>query len=142
MFDLSPLKVLVVLVVALVLLGPDKVPQFARQLGAAWTTLRRWHQRIEEEVRSTVPDLPSTQEIARAVRSPASFLESLAAMEPDRPGREPTAASDPGAAGAAPTWPAPGGRHLADGARAATRRSGGPTGPGPGVTVPDDPGMN
>jgi len=75
---ISPLKVLIVLVVALLLLGPDKVPQAARQIGAGWSAFRRFRQRMEEEIRETVPDLPATHEIVRAVRSPMSFLDNLA----------------------------------------------------------------
>lgn len=78
MITLSPLKLLIVLVVVLVLLGPDKLPQLARQLGAGWSAFRRFRERVEGEVRDSVPDLPPTHEIVRAVRSPLSFLDNLA----------------------------------------------------------------
>jgi TatA/E family protein of Tat protein translocase len=80
---ISPLKVLIVLVVALLLLGPDKVPQAARQIGAGWSAFRRFRQRMEEEIRETVPDLPAAHEIVRAVRSPMSFLDNLADLHGD-----------------------------------------------------------
>jgi TatA/E family protein of Tat protein translocase len=47
MLSLSPAKLLVVLVIALIVLGPDKLPQVARQIGAAWHDLRDWRSRIE-----------------------------------------------------------------------------------------------
>lgn len=78
MIDLSPIKILVVLVVALVVLGPDKLPTVARQLGALWHDLRLWRSRLEREVRGAFPDLPSPQRITEAVRSPISFLDRLA----------------------------------------------------------------
>lgn len=78
MITISPLKILIVVVVALLLLGPDKIPQAARQIGAGWSAFRRFRQRIEHEVRESVPDLPSADEIVRAVRSPVSFLDNLA----------------------------------------------------------------
>jgi len=78
MLSLSPAKLLVVLVLALILLGPDKLPQVSRQLGAVWNQLRTFHQKIESEVRESMPDLPSTAEIARLTRSPLSFLNSPA----------------------------------------------------------------
>ncbi|MGH9029820.1 MAG: Sec-independent protein translocase subunit TatA/TatB [Acidimicrobiales bacterium] len=78
MLSLSPAKLLVVLLVALIVLGPQKLPQVARQLGAFWGDLRRWRDRLESEVRSTFPDLPSTHEVVEAVRSPLSFLDRLA----------------------------------------------------------------
>ena len=36
MFNLDPAKLLIIAVVAVILLGPDKLPQLARQVGAAW----------------------------------------------------------------------------------------------------------
>jgi len=76
--DLDPAKLLVVLLVALVVLGPDKLPRAARQAGAAWSQLRQWRARLEEEVRGSFPDLPSTDTITQAVRSPLGFLDRLA----------------------------------------------------------------
>ena len=38
---------------------------------------------MEAEVRSTIPDLPSTGDIARFARSPVALLDSLAKLEKD-----------------------------------------------------------
>ncbi len=78
MLSLSPAKLLVILVIALIVLGPEKLPQVARQIGAAWHDLRQWRSRIESEVRGTFPSLPPTHEVAQAVRSPLAFLDRLA----------------------------------------------------------------
>ena len=78
MFSLSPLKILIVVVVALVVLGPDKLPEVAHKLGSAWRSLKEYQQKIESDLRSTMPDLPSTSEIARYARSPVNLLNSLA----------------------------------------------------------------
>ncbi len=78
MLSLSPAKLLVILVIALVVLGPEKLPQVARQVGAAWHELRQWRSRLETEVRGTFPNLPPTHEVAEAVRSPLAFLDRLA----------------------------------------------------------------
>ena len=75
---LSPAKVLVILVVALVVLGPDKLPKVAKQIGGLWGDFRKFRERLEGEVRGTFPDLPSTDTITHAVRSPLSFLDTLA----------------------------------------------------------------
>jgi TatA/E family protein of Tat protein translocase len=74
----SPVKLLIVIVVAAILVGPDRVPQVARQLGAAWKAFRAFHERVEQEVRDNIPELPSTAEIARLARSPVAFLNQLA----------------------------------------------------------------
>ncbi len=75
---LSPAKVLVILVVALVVLGPDKLPKVAKQIGGLWGDFRKFRERLESEVRGNFPDLPSTDTISQAVRSPLTFLDTLA----------------------------------------------------------------
>ncbi len=87
----SPEKLLMILVIALIVLGPDKLPSTARRAGALWSDVKRWRAHLENEVRATFPDLPSTTEIARAVRSPISMLDRLA----DEHGA--TSVPDPGA---------------------------------------------
>jgi TatA/E family protein of Tat protein translocase len=76
---LSPAKLLVILVVALIVLGPDKLPKVAKQVGGLWGDFRKFRERLESEVRGTFPELPSTDTIANAVRSPLTFLDTLAA---------------------------------------------------------------
>ena len=75
---LSPAKLLVVLLVAIIVLGPDKLPKVARQIGSLWGDFRRLRERLETDVRGNFPDLPSTEKISQAVRSPITFLDSLA----------------------------------------------------------------
>ncbi len=80
MLNLDPAKLLVIAVVAIILLGPDRLPQVARQVGAAWRTFNEFRHRMETEVRSSMPDLPPTHEIARLARSPSALLNKLSAM--------------------------------------------------------------
>jgi len=153
---LSPAKVLVILVVALVVLGPDKLPKVARQIGSLWSDFRRFRQRLESDVRGSFPDLPSPERIAQAVRSPISFLDDLA----DTHGTENEAAS-PAANGAEPpeghgdaVQPGGGANRPAGSVRASEEP---PSIPGvliadpggivhqvrsTGGVVPDDPGLN
>jgi Sec-independent protein translocase protein TatA len=77
-FFLSPVKLLVILVVALAVLGPDTLPKVAKQIGGFWGEFKRFRQKLESEVRGSFPDLPSTETITQAVRSPLSFLDTLA----------------------------------------------------------------
>ena len=80
MLNLDPAKLLVIAVVAIILLGPDRLPQVARQVGAAWRSFNEFRHRMETEVRSTMPDLPPTHEIARLARSPSALLNKLSSM--------------------------------------------------------------
>jgi Sec-independent protein translocase protein TatA len=97
---LSPPKLLMILVIALIVLGPDKLPSAARRVGSLWSEFNRWRAHLETEVRATFPDLPSTTEIARAVRSPMSMLDRLAEAHDETSVAE--------MAGAAPADAAPG----------------------------------
>lgn len=83
MFNLDPGKLIVIAVVAIILLGPDKLPQVARQVGGAWRTFNDFRHRMEAEVRSTMPDLPPTSEIARLARSPSALLTHLSNLSPE-----------------------------------------------------------
>ena len=102
MFNLDPGKLIVIAVVAIILLGPDKLPQVARQVGAAWRSFGEFRHRMESEVRSTLPDLPSTSEIARLARSPSALLNHLSSMsENDEQATRDAAAGDGAEADAA-----------------------------------------
>lgn len=130
MLSLDPAKLLVVLVVALVVLGPDKLPRAARQMGAAWHQLRHWRAQLEEEVRGAFPDMPHPQVIGDAVRSPLRFLDRLA----DEHGGTVPGAASPGAA--SPGAASPG---AASPGAAAPGASGGSSRP---VARAADPSLN
>ncbi len=94
MLDLSPTKLIIIFVVVIVLLGPKRLPQVARQLGAGWRKIVGFQQQIEQELRETVPDLPSSQDLVRFARSPVTMLNQLAEI-PSAPADDPV--EDPGA---------------------------------------------
>jgi sec-independent protein translocase protein TatB len=95
---LSPVRILIVVVVALIVLGPDKLPQVAKQAGSLWHSLRSPQQRVEDEIREVAPDLPRSSDLVRYARSPVSLLNQLADKakadstdaSADPPGPEPT----------------------------------------------------
>jgi len=143
MLSLNPEKLFIVLIVALVLLGPDKLPKVAKQLGAGWTKVRAFQQRIESEVRETIPEFPSPHEIARIARSPVSYLTSMAASG-DHLVPDPAAPSN-GATAEGGAWPidpgAPNGPPASNGHGGPEPTLVRPVGM-PGHQVPADPGMN
>ena len=83
MLNLDPAKLLVIAVVAIILLGPDRLPQVARQVGGFWRTFNDYRHRMESQVRESMPDLPSTAEITRLARSPSALLDHLSTMGAD-----------------------------------------------------------
>jgi sec-independent protein translocase protein TatB len=152
---LSPAKILVILVVALVVLGPDKLPKVAKQIGGLWGDFRRFRERLETDVRGSFPDLPPTDKIAQAVRSPLSFLGDLADAHESENGAvsAPAGSSESVAAIGDGVQPSGNGNRPAGTVRVDDE------GPAPGVSppdsngvvhqvrvsgveVPDDPGMN
>jgi sec-independent protein translocase protein TatB len=107
--NLDPAKLLVIAVVAVILLGPDKLPQVARQVGAAWRSLGDFRHKMESEVRNSIPDLPSSAEIARLARSPSALLNHLSNMSSDGDSTSagPTSADPPGDESPVTGGPAP-----------------------------------
>jgi sec-independent protein translocase protein TatB len=153
MFNLDPAKLLVIGVVAIILLGPDKLPQVARQVGGAWRTFNDFRHRMESEVRNSIPDLPSTTDIARLARSPSALLNHLSNMAPE----EGTGTAPAGSVSAsAASVPTPAGQELPDGtpivpfpptavASSISTSAPPPTPPAPRspeVTVTGDPSLN
>jgi len=95
MLNLDPSKLLVIAVVAIILLGPDRLPAFARQVGGAWRSFTEYRHRMEAQVRSSMPDLPTGAEIARLARSPAALLDHLSSMSPEPEGESATLQARP-----------------------------------------------
>jgi Sec-independent protein translocase protein TatA len=54
---LDPAKIFLILVIALIVVGPERLPGLARQLGGMWRELNRMRDKFEAEVRAAVPDL-------------------------------------------------------------------------------------
>lgn len=56
--SLGPAEILVILVVALIVLGPNKLPDAARQVGKTIAEVRRWSQGLQDEIRTAIdPEL-------------------------------------------------------------------------------------
>jgi len=144
MLDLTPVKLLLLFIVVMVLAGPEKLPQVARQLGSGWRKLQEYRDRIDQEVRQNIPDLPSSQEIVRFARSPISLLNELAhsgsddALVEDPGGHDRALESNDVGLHEDPLDPQGGAAHP--------RRTNSGTGPSgsdrSAVWLPDDPSMN
>lgn len=132
---LSPAKLLVILVMALVVLGPDKLPKVAKQIGGLWGDVRAFRQKLEAEVRGSLPDLPSTDTMARAMRSPLSLLDDLAATPVAEPGTAPAPAdgSGPPVVGGDEGGPPSGSDRPTGGGRGPRNGAVGARGAGPGA---------
>src|SRR3954452_2223035 len=55
--SLGPAEILVILIVALIVLGPSRLPEAGRQVGKALAEVRKWSQGFQDEIRNVVdPD--------------------------------------------------------------------------------------
>ncbi len=55
--SLGPAEILVILLVALIVLGPSRLPQAGRQVGKALAEVRRWSNSFQNEIRDVLdPD--------------------------------------------------------------------------------------
>ena len=52
--SLGPAEILVILVVALIVLGPKKLPEAGRQVGKAIAEVRKWSQGFQDEIKSVM----------------------------------------------------------------------------------------
>jgi len=126
--NLDPAKLLVILVVALVVLGPERLPAVARQMAAVLKELNRVRDQVRDEVKSALPDvdLPKIPKIPSARGAIAGLFDTSGSSPPRDANDDETKKSDTvqrGVPGIRPTASEP--RSFAD------------------YTIPnDDPGMN
>ena len=74
MFNLSGSEVIVILILALVILGPDKLPDAMRRAGRTWAELRKLSSGFQEEVRKGFEEpTKEVRQTADAVRKAAAF---------------------------------------------------------------------
>lgn len=74
MFNLGPMELLVILVVALVVLGPQRLPDAMRQVGKAVGEARRWSTSLTSTVQSAMdgePERPATSRAPEATEASA-----------------------------------------------------------------------
>ena len=71
MFNISATELLVIAIVALLILGPDKLPDAMRKLGRATRELRRITSGFEAELRDALSDEPEAPKPKAAAAPPA-----------------------------------------------------------------------
>jgi sec-independent protein translocase protein TatA len=69
-FNVGPAEILVILVVALLVLGPTKLPEAARQMGKAMSEFRRVTSGLQDEVRGVLDDHFQADSTAEPIPAP------------------------------------------------------------------------
>jgi sec-independent protein translocase protein TatA len=99
--SLGPAEILVVLVIALLVFGPNKMPEIARQVGKGMREFKRVQQHLKSELRDVVsefdaPSTTSTVDVDPVPMLPPKDDEVVVAPDP-APTAAPTAADAPAA---------------------------------------------
>jgi sec-independent protein translocase protein TatB len=77
-FNLSGSEVIIILIIALVVLGPDKLPEFMRRAGRTWGELKKMSSGFQEEVRKGFEEpAKEVKQTAATVRKAAAFPKTV-----------------------------------------------------------------
>jgi sec-independent protein translocase protein TatA len=97
--SLGPAEILVVLVVALLVFGPDKMPDIARQVGKGFREFRRVQQHLKSELRDVVSEFDSRSSTPSVHPDPVPMLppKEEAPPAPEASAPAPPANADPDA---------------------------------------------
>jgi sec-independent protein translocase protein TatB len=79
-FNLSGSEIIIILIIALVVLGPDKLPDAMRRAGRTWGELKKLSSGFQEEVRKGFEEPANeVKQTANAVRKAAAIPKSMGA---------------------------------------------------------------
>lgn len=85
-FGIGPLELLLILVILIVVVGPEKVPDVARRLGRAVRAFRgattQITQEIDKELRSIKEDVNISEEL-RSIKKDVNISEELRSIKED-----------------------------------------------------------
>ncbi len=74
MFDIGFSEILVIMIVALVVIGPERLPQVARILGNMWGRMQRYLNQVKQDVNNSM-ELEELREMERKVKAETEALE-------------------------------------------------------------------
>jgi sec-independent protein translocase protein TatB len=82
MFNIGPGELIVILILALVLLGPDKLPEMARTVGKGMRELRRATEDLKDQVETEFYKLDEQKPVVKAPEGPR-FAKGALPAAPD-----------------------------------------------------------
>lgn len=77
MFDIGFSEILVIMVVALVVIGPERLPKVARSMGQWMGRVQRYINRVKQDVNTSM-ELEELRALERKVKAEADALERTA----------------------------------------------------------------
>ena len=81
--SLGPAEILVVLVIALLVFGPNKMPEIAKQVGKGFREFRRVQQHLKSELRDVVAEFDSPSSTPTVEQQPVPMLPPKDAASDD-----------------------------------------------------------
>lgn len=76
--ELGLSELFVLIIIAIALLGPDKIPEFARLIGKYWYKYQRWKESLNREInRELSPVKESVEEISQSVKAPVKEIKKV-----------------------------------------------------------------
>jgi sec-independent protein translocase protein TatA len=107
--SLGPAEILVILVIALLVFGPNKMPEIAKQVGKGFREFRRVQQHLKSELRDVVSefDSPSTANVEQQAVPMLPPKDDTTAAETPAAEATPAPAAEAPATPAAPAAAAP-----------------------------------
>src|SRR5258705_13590516 len=90
--SLGPAEILVVLVIALLVFGPNKMPDIAKQVGKGFREFRRVQQHLKSELRDVVSEFDSPSSSTTVDQQAVPMLPP---KDADAPDGVPTPAPEP-----------------------------------------------
>src|SRR3974377_2432006 len=89
--SLGPAEILVILVIALLVFGPDKMPDIARQVGKGFREFRRVQQHLKSELRDVVSEFDSPGQSSSVEQQAVPMLPPRDDTPPEPPAGSATA---------------------------------------------------
>lgn len=74
MFDIGFSEILLIMVVALIVIGPERLPQVARSVGQWWSRIQRYVNKVKQEINTSI-ELDELRKMQRDMKSEADALE-------------------------------------------------------------------
>jgi sec-independent protein translocase protein TatA len=74
--SLGPMEIVAILVVALIVLGPKRLPEAGRQIGKALAEIRRWSHNMQTEIRDVIESEPAPKAATTTATDGASTNRS------------------------------------------------------------------
>ena len=128
MFDIGPGELLLILVIALLLFGPQKLPELGKSLGRAMREFKRATQELQDTIEREVEDIKRTATVEPPAERPSGALPAPSYRPPAETAAAPV--SSPADQERLDALPATGSQPPAPTPQSASPRAGEPERPG------------